>query len=99
MPPRSRRASLFCCLPLPVGRRRAVTMKICSMTGANGDIDRAADLDAGRDCDHRIDTLKSANRKAAGRTIPGPWRRIRSLCSTIGKEECINFLRHGYASI
>jgi len=70
------------------------------MTRANGDVDRAADLDAGRELwSSHPDTLKSANRKAAGRTIPGPWRRIRSLCSTISKEEFINFQRHGYASI
>src|ERR1035437_10150247 len=33
---------------------------------ANGDIDRAAHLDAGRDCDHRIPTRSRARTVAAG---------------------------------
>jgi len=42
--------------------------------------------------------LKALLRKAAERTIPGLWRRIRSLLRTISEEECINFFRHaGYA--
>jgi transposase len=43
--------------------------------------------------------FKALLRKAAERTIPGLWRRIRSLLRTIRPEECINFFRHaGYVS-
>ena len=43
--------------------------------------------------------LKALLRKAAERTIPGLWRRIRSLLRTVSKQECSNFFRHaGYAS-
>jgi len=43
--------------------------------------------------------LKALLRKAAERTVPGLWRRIRALLRTVRKQECINFLRHaGYAS-
>jgi len=35
--------------------------------------------------------IKALLRKAAERTIPGLWRRIRSLLRTITEEECINF--------
>lgn len=42
--------------------------------------------------------LKALLRKAAERTVPGLWRRIRSLLRTISEEECINCFRHaGYA--
>jgi transposase len=42
--------------------------------------------------------LKALLRKAAERTIPGLWRRIRSILRTISEQECINFFRHsGYA--
>ena len=42
--------------------------------------------------------LKALLRKAAERTVPGLWRRIRSLLRSIGEQECNNFLRHaGYA--
>jgi hypothetical protein len=34
-------------------------------------------------------------RKAAERTIPDLWRKIRSLLRTICSEECANFFRHG----
>ena len=72
--PLLRRLSLFCCLPLPVGRRRAVTMKICSMPRANGDIDRAADLDAGRDCDHHAQEREPEGGRAnnSGSLAPNP---------------------------
>jgi len=44
--------------------------------------------------------LKALLRKAAERTVPGLWRKIRALLNTISEEECINFFRHaGYASI
>jgi transposase len=43
--------------------------------------------------------IKALLRKAAERTIPGLWRRIRLLLRTVSKQECINFFRHtGYAS-
>src|SRR6266516_7568313 len=43
--------------------------------------------------------LKALLRKAAERTIPRLWRKIRSLLRTVSAEECLNFLRHaGYAS-
>jgi len=43
--------------------------------------------------------LKALLRKAAERTVPRLWRRIRALLRTISDEECINFFRHaGYAS-
>jgi transposase len=41
--------------------------------------------------------LKALLRKAAERTIPGLWRRIRSILRTVTKKECTNFFRHaGY---
>jgi transposase len=41
--------------------------------------------------------LKALLRKAAERTIPGLWRRIRSILRTVSKKECLNFFRHaGY---
>jgi len=44
--------------------------------------------------------LKALLRKAAERTVPGLWRKIRALLNSISEEECINFFRHaGYASI
>jgi transposase len=44
--------------------------------------------------------LKALLRKAAERTVPKLWRRIRALLRTISDEECFNFFRHaGYASI
>lgn len=44
--------------------------------------------------------LKALLRKAAERTVPKLWRRIRALLRTISDEECLNFFRHaGYASI
>ncbi len=43
--------------------------------------------------------LKALLRKAAERTIPRLWRKIRSLLRTVSAAECLNFLRHaGYAS-
>ena len=43
--------------------------------------------------------LKALLRKAAERTVPGLWRKIRALLKTISEEECTNFFRHaGYAS-
>jgi transposase len=43
--------------------------------------------------------LKALLRKAAERTIPNLWRRIRSLLRIVCPEECANFLRHaGYVS-
>ncbi len=37
-------------------------------------------------------------RKAAERTIPRFWRRIRMLLRTVSEQECVNFFRHaGYA--
>jgi transposase len=43
--------------------------------------------------------LKALLRKAAERTIPDLWRRIRSLLRTVCSEECANFFRHaGYIS-
>jgi transposase len=43
--------------------------------------------------------LKTLLRKAAERTIPDLWRRIRSLLRTVCQEECANFFRHaGYVS-
>ena len=43
--------------------------------------------------------LKALLRKAAERTIPRLWRKIRSLLRIVSAEECLNFLRHaGYAS-
>jgi transposase len=42
--------------------------------------------------------LKALLRKAAERTVPGLWRKIRSLLCAITPQECINFFRHaGYA--
>ena len=42
--------------------------------------------------------LKALLRKAAERTIPCLWRKIRSLLRTVSAEECLNFFRHaGYA--
>ena len=35
--------------------------------------------------------LKALLRKAAERTIPGLWRRIRSILRTVSKKECLNF--------
>jgi DDE superfamily endonuclease len=44
--------------------------------------------------------LKALLRKAAERTVPKLWRRIRALLRTISDEECLNFFRHaGYASM
>jgi len=44
--------------------------------------------------------LKALLRKAAERTVPKLWRRIRALLRTISDDECLNFFRHaGYASI
>jgi transposase len=44
--------------------------------------------------------LKALLRKAAERTVPKLWRRIRALLRTINDEECLNFFRHaGYASM
>jgi transposase len=41
--------------------------------------------------------LKALLRKAAERTVPGLWRRIRSILRTVSKKECLNFFRHaGY---
>jgi transposase len=41
--------------------------------------------------------LKALLRKAAERTIPGLWRRIRSILPGVSKKECLNFFRHaGY---
>ena len=41
--------------------------------------------------------LKALLRKAAERTIPALWRRIRSILRTVSKQECVNFFRHaGY---
>jgi transposase len=41
--------------------------------------------------------LKALLRKAAVRTIPGLWRKIRSILRAVTKKECINFFRHaGY---
>jgi len=41
--------------------------------------------------------LKALLRKAAERTIPALWRRIRSILRTVSKTECMNFFRHaGY---
>jgi transposase len=41
--------------------------------------------------------LKALLRKAAERTIPGLWRRIRSILRAVTKKECLNFFRHaGY---
>jgi transposase len=41
--------------------------------------------------------LKALLRKAAERTVPRLWRRIRSILRTITKSECRNFFRHaGY---
>jgi transposase len=41
--------------------------------------------------------LKALLRKAAERTIPGLWRRIRLILRTVSKKECLNFFRHaGY---
>src|ERR1700732_4950647 len=43
--------------------------------------------------------LKALLRKAAERTIPDLWRRIRSLLRAVCPEECANFFRHaGYLS-
>jgi transposase len=43
--------------------------------------------------------LKALLRKAAERTVPKLWRRIRALLRTISDEECLNFFRHaGYIS-
>jgi len=43
--------------------------------------------------------LKALLRKAAERTTPRLWRKIRLLLRTVSAEECLNFLRHaGYAS-
>jgi transposase len=40
---------------------------------------------------------KAPWRKAAERTIPGLWRRIRSILRAVSKKECLNFFRHaGY---
>jgi transposase len=42
--------------------------------------------------------IKALLRKAAERTIPALWRRIRSILRAISEPECINFFRHsGYA--
>jgi transposase len=41
--------------------------------------------------------LKALLRKAAERTIPGLWRRIRTILRTVSETECLNFFRHaGY---
>ena len=41
--------------------------------------------------------LKALLRKAAERTIPGLWRRIRSILRTVSEKESLNFFRHaGY---
>jgi transposase len=41
--------------------------------------------------------LKALLRKAAERTIPGLWRRIRTILRTVSEMECLNFFRHaGY---
>jgi transposase len=41
--------------------------------------------------------LKALLRKAAERTIPGLWRKIRSILRAVTKKECINFFRRaGY---
>jgi transposase len=41
--------------------------------------------------------LKAILRKAAERTIPALWRRIRSILRTVSKKECLNFFRRvGY---
>jgi transposase len=41
--------------------------------------------------------LKALLRKAAERTIPGLWRRIRSILRAVSARECLNFFRHaGY---
>jgi|SRR5450755_751344 transposase len=41
--------------------------------------------------------LKAILRRAAERTIPGLWRRIRSILRTVSKKECLNFSRRvGY---
>jgi transposase len=43
--------------------------------------------------------LKALLRKAAERTVPKLWRRIRALLRIISDEECLNFFRNaGYAS-
>jgi transposase len=43
--------------------------------------------------------LKALLRKAAERTIPDLWRRIRSLLRAVCPQECANFFRHaGYVS-
>lgn len=43
--------------------------------------------------------LKALLRKAAERTVPDLWRRIRSLLRKISEQECTNFLNHaGYIS-
>src|SRR5260370_14035 len=47
----------------------------------------------------RGDKDKALLRKAAERTIPDLWRRIRSLLRAVCPEECANFFRHaGYVS-
>ena len=41
--------------------------------------------------------LKALLRKAAERTVPGLWRRIRSILRAVSEKECLNFFRHaGY---
>jgi transposase len=41
--------------------------------------------------------LKALLRKAAERTVPGLWRRIRSISRAVSETECLNFFRHaGY---
>src|SRR5216683_5559008 len=41
--------------------------------------------------------LKALLRKAAERTVPGLWRRIRSILRAVSENECLNFFRHaGY---
>jgi transposase len=41
--------------------------------------------------------LKALLRKAAERTVPNLWRRIRSILRSISEKECLNFFRHaGY---
>jgi transposase len=41
--------------------------------------------------------LKALLRKAAERTVPDLWRRIRSILRSISEKECLNFFRHaGY---
>ena len=43
--------------------------------------------------------FKALLRKAAERTIPNLWRRIRSLLRAVCEEECANFFRHaGYST-